>query len=218
MPFYINDQTVSLEMVCQRIKHTDLVPSRAVLMEEIDHKFDLLQKQGIQTLADLRKKLKQAKNIPSFAKLVGVDQEYLKLLRREVEGYFPKAAPLSDFNGVDPVQLTKLEDRFKNSVVFYDETENLQRREELLQTLNLAPEFLNHLFALVDLTRIQWMSPIAARLVYEAGYPSVQAAAGADAQVLCEKVDQINQENHYFKGKIGLRDIQRLVKAAQYLL
>jgi hypothetical protein len=76
---------------------------------------------------------------------------------------------------------------------------------------------LESLVQLADLTRVQWVSPTAARMLVEAGYDSVSKLAVADAEDLCEALVRINEGGRFFKGKIGLRDIKRLVKAASYV-
>jgi len=76
---------------------------------------------------------------------------------------------------------------------------------------------LEALVRLADLTRVQWVSPIAARMLVEAGYDSASKVAAADAEDLCEALVRVNEGDKFFKGKIGLRDIKRLVRAAGYV-
>lgn len=165
----------------------------------------------------MRKAVKNAKKIPALAQQTGIDEEYLTLLRREVEGYFPKAVPLKEFDWLDATHMQKLEDIYKTNVSIYEALELSDKRSELIENLGINEDFLNHLFSLVDLTRIQWMSPTAARMVLAAGYSSANAVAEADAQQMFETVNQINQQHQFFKGTIGMRDFKRLIQAAGYL-
>jgi hypothetical protein len=50
-----------------------------------------------------------------------------------------------------------------------------------------------------------------------AGYTNVKMVSKANAEKLCGQLDRVNKENKFFKGKIGLRDIKRLIKSASYI-
>jgi hypothetical protein len=41
--------------------------------------------------------------------------------------------------------------------------------------------------------------------------------AAAEAEDLCEALEVVNEGDRFFKGKIGLRDIKRLIRAASYV-
>ncbi len=98
MPYYIDANKVKLEDLMSRITEADLVPSRRKLLEDIEINFDKLKKNGIFTLTDLRKSIKNPKNIVPLAEKTNIEIEYLTLLRREVESYFPKAYILRAFD------------------------------------------------------------------------------------------------------------------------
>lgn len=76
---------------------------------------------------------------------------------------------------------------------------------------------LKELFRLADLTRVRWVSPATARMLVDAGYDSASKVAAADAEVLYEALVCVNEGDKFFKRKIGLRDIKRLVRAAAYV-
>ncbi len=218
MSYYINADHVALSDLQKRIEATDLVPSRAALLKDIQRKFQKLSAQEIKTLADLRKQMKTAQQISAFSGRVGIDEEYLALLRREIESYFPKAFPLSAFNWLPAKECKKLEEAgYKNAQKLYDALGSLQQRKLIGNDLQIDISTLATIFCLVDLTRVQWISPLFARMMASAGYDSPQEIAKADAEELCNSVDTKNKENKYFKGKIGLRDIKRVIHAAQYV-
>ncbi len=60
------------------------------------------------------------------------------------------------------------------------------------------------------------MSPTAARMLVEAGYDSTSKVAAADGGDLSEALARVNERGRFFKGKIGLRDVRRLIRAAGY--
>jgi len=76
---------------------------------------------------------------------------------------------------------------------------------------------LEMLARLADLMRVQWVSPTFGRMLIVAGYDSAAKVAAANADDLCEALASINAGDRFFKGKIGLRDIKRLVQAASYV-
>lgn len=218
MPYYIDAAKVTLEELMSRIAESDLVPSRSKLLEDIAGNFNKLKRSGIVTLADLRKAIKNSKNIAPLSARTQIEIEYLTLLRREVESYFPKAFRISEFDWLDKSQIAILENKgYSNTALLYEAFEIPSKRQEMIESAGLGKAFAGEIFALVELTRIQWVSPIFAKVLVEAGYTSSQSIAEARAEELHEAVEKINHEGRYFKGKIGLRDIARLIKSASYL-
>src|SRR5512134_3714946 len=98
MPYHLDAENINLDDLQKRIEATDLVPSRASLLEKIGTKMKALEQQGITTLADLRNELKTSKRLEVLAKSTGIGTQYLTLLRREIEGWFPKPSLLKDFD------------------------------------------------------------------------------------------------------------------------
>ena len=89
---------------------------------------------------------------------------------------------------------------------------------ELADSTGVDAAVLEALIRLADLTRVQWVSPTAARMLVEAGCDSVSTLAAADSEDLCEALVRVNEGDRFFKGKIGLRDVKRLIQAAGYVL
>ncbi|WP_423189825.1 DUF4332 domain-containing protein [Alkalibacterium sp. f15] len=218
MSYYIDEEKVSLDNLQKRIEETDLVPSRIFLLEKIDEQFLKLKEYGFFALNDLRKGLKNKKDIPMLSKETGINYDYLVLLRREIESYFPKACQLSSFDWFPQKDVAKLETLgYKNSVLLFEALSSSEEKTEIINDYGFEPEFIESIHNLLDLTRIQWVSPNFARMLVAAGYTNVRMISMADADELCSKLDKMNKDNKYFKGKIGLRDIKRLVKAASYV-
>jgi rhodanese-related sulfurtransferase len=216
---YSKPETISLDDLRKRIKSTDLVPSRAVLLEEIDTVFEKLTRQGINTWLDLQKAIKNPKKIEDFAKKSGIDFQYLMLLRREIEGYHPKPFNLNVIDWVPQVVITKLlDDGITASDQLHVEYGDLQSRILFAEKTGINREMLDYLANLASLCRVQWVSPTAARMLIEAGYENCQKLASANADELFTAMDRVNENGKYFKGTIGLRDIKRLIEAAKYCL
>src|SRR5512133_1979483 len=109
MAYHLDAEKIKLGDLQKRIEATDLVPSRASILEGLGTKMKSLEKQGITTLADLRNELKTSKRLETLAKSTGIETDYLTLLRREIEGRFPKPPPLKDFDWLPKSEIAKLE-------------------------------------------------------------------------------------------------------------
>jgi hypothetical protein len=218
MAYHIDAENISLEDLRKRIEATDLVPSRACLTDMIREKMKALEKQGIKTLASLRDELKNSKRLAFVAEATGIDTQYLILLRREIESYFPKPAALKVFDWLPKDEIVKLEqNEIWNTATLYEMTSSAKKRSELAKSTGVDTATLEILARLADLMRVQWVSPTFARMLIVAGYDSAAKVAAANADDLCESLSSINAGDRFFKGKIGLRDIKRLVQAASYV-
>jgi hypothetical protein len=218
MTYHINAEKVSLDDLQKRLEATDLVPSRASLREKIAIRMKALKKQGITTLAEVRNELKNAKRLAAVAKATGIDERYLVLLRREIDGYFPKPVTLKMLSWLPKDEIVKLEQNgIGDTAMLYGATNNTQKRTELAKSAGVALATIEAVAQLADLMRVQWVSPTFARMLVEAGYDSAAKVAAANADELCEALTSINTGDRFFKGKIGLRDIKRLIQAASYV-
>jgi len=218
MAYHLDAEKISLDDLQKRIESTDLVPSRASLLDELGTKMKALEKQGIVTLANLRNELKTAKRLETLAKSTGIGTQYLTLLRREIEGWFPKPFPLKAFDGLPKGEIAKLErNGIRDSAALYEATDSKSKRTALANTAGMHIATLETLAQLVDLTRVQWTSPTAARMLLEAGCTGSAKLAKMDADELCEALARVNAGNKFFKGRIGLRDVKRLIHAAKYV-
>jgi hypothetical protein len=218
LAYHIDAQNVRLEDLRKRIEASDLVPSRSSLLDGIKVKLDALEKQGITNLLCLRKELKNTRRLEAVSNQTGIDVHYLVLLRREIESYFPKPIALKDFDWLPKGEIAKLEENgMRDTARLHKAASSIKSRTELLKSTDVDVAILETLVRLADLARVQWVSPKFARMLVEAGYDSASKVAAADAEDLCEALGGVNAGDRFFKGKIGLRDIKRLVRAASYV-
>ena len=217
MNYHIDAEKIRLDEIRKRIETTDLVPSRISLLEATAAKFKAFENAGLKTLADLRHELKNAKRLDVLSAATGIEKDYLILLRREIEGYFPKPAALKEFDGLQRGENEKLEKHgIRNAAEVYEATRNARNIAALAESTGVDASTLKTLSNWADLTRIRWVSPLTARMLADAGYDSAEKVAEADPETLCAALERLNEGGRYFKGKIGLRDIRRLVHAAGY--
>ena len=218
MAYHIDAENISLGDLQKRIEATDLVPSRTSILEGLGAKMKSIEKQGITTLADLRNELKTSKRLETLAKSTGIGVDYLTLLRREIEGWFPKPPLLKDFDWLPKSEIAKLErDGIRDAAALHEATDSKSKRTALAKSTGVDIATLETFAQLVDLTRVQWTSPTAARMLLEAGCTGSAKLAKADADELCEALARVNAGNKFFKGRIGLRDVKRLILAASYV-
>ncbi len=218
MAYHIDAENVGLDDLQKRIEETDLVPSRVSLLDGLETKLQTLEQQGIATLASLRNELKNAKRREALSDVTGIDTQYLILLRREIEGYFPKPSALKAFDWLPKEEITRLEENgIRNTAALYEAASSVKSGTELADSTGVDVAILETLIRLADLTRVQWVSPTAARMLMEAGYDSISKVAAADSEDLHKALMRVNEGNRFFKGNIGLRDIKRLVRAASYV-
>lgn len=218
MTYHIDSEKISLGDLRKRIEATDLVPSRTPILEGLGINMNSLEKQGISTLADLRNELKTAKRLEALAKSTGIGADYLTLLRREIEGWFPKPPLLKAFDWLPKSDIAKLErNGISDAATLHEATDSKSKRTALAKSTGVDIATLETFAQLVDLTKVQWTSPTTARMLLEAGCTSSAKLAQADADRLCDALAQVNAGDKYFKGKIGLRDVRRLILAASYV-
>lgn len=199
--------TLDLEQMTIReykilLKQQNLLPGRRILWQDIDKNFALIESMGIKTVAQLKKSLSTSGKIMSFACENDIPEEYLVILKREIGSLEQKPVPLSGFPGTNPSVLKKLENTGqKTSKDYWERTQALS----------------DELFCLCDLVRINGVGPVAARAFYDAGYRSVFEVASADASEMLEKVSAVNEARHYYKGKLGEKDMQFCIDFALLL-
>ncbi len=218
MTYHMDAERVGLDELRKRIVETDLIPSRAALLDGITEKMKALEQQGITTLAGLRNELKSPKRLEALSETTGIDTKYLILLRREIEGYFPKPSALEAFDWLPGGEIAKLEGGgIRHAAALWEAAGSIDGRTELAKSTGVDVAVLEVLVRLVDLTRVQWVSPTTARMLVEAGYDSASKVAAADAEDLYEALARVNEGDRFFKGKIRLRDVKRVVQAAGYV-
>ncbi|MFO7540760.1 MAG: DUF4332 domain-containing protein [Chloroflexota bacterium] len=218
MAYHIDAINISLDDLRERIEATDLIPSRASLTDKIREKMNALEEQGIVTLASLRDELKNSKRLATMSEKTGIDTQYLILLRREIQGYFPKPVALKVFDWLPKDEIVKLEqNEIGDTATLYEMTSSAKKRLELAKSTGVNSATLEILAQLADLMRVQWVSATFAWMLIVAGYDSVDKVAAANANNLCEALARINAGDRFFKGKIGLRDTKRLIQAASYV-
>ena len=212
MAYHLDFSAMSLAALKAKLERTDLIPSQLPLLDGIDKKLAALGKAGIKNLEDLSRALKGAKGPSALASATKVPEGYFVLLRRAIDGFRPKPARLSEFPGIDPKLIDALVVfGIRDSKTLYEAAPDAKAAAALAKEAGVDAKALGELRCLCDLSRIQWVGPTFARALFEAGFVGAARVAAAKAEEVYEAVLAANEGSRYFKGKIGLRDIGRLV-------
>lgn len=216
MNYYIDEEEFTLNQLQERLENTDLIPSHETLLADLTKNMSILKSVGITSVGQLRKQLKSTKLMHSLANRTGIELKYLALLRRVINGFFPKPKKLDEFNWIDePIILGLQAAGINNIHQFFDAMQD--DPADVAKTTNIDIDDLGNFLKLADLCRIQWVSPIFARTLIASGYENSHIIAQANPEQIYSAVVELNQKENYYKGKVGLRDIKRLVIAASYV-
>ena len=192
---------ITLDAYHALLKTQTLLPSRRLLLDDIDSQFERIRAQGVTTVAQLLKALSSPRKIETFVRQSGVNTEYLAVLRREAGTLKRTPVKLSVFPDADQA-----------------ETEALAKRGILtVKDCFERGEAESRLYALSDLSRINGVGPNAACMFYAAGCRSVKDIADADAETLLSLVTAANKDHRYYAGKLGLKDMRFCIGFANML-
>ncbi len=103
----------------------------------------------------------------------------------------------------------------KNTLQLHDA--NDVGNKTLTERVGINQKKLSEILALSDLSRIQWVSPTFSRVLVAAGFTDAANVSKADPELLYKAVIRANENARFYKGKVGLRDIKRLIAAAAYV-
>ena len=152
-----------------------MIPSRQMLKQDLAQQMDILRQAGIKNLADLSSALGSKVKIIGFAEKTGIDAEYLTLLRREANSYFPSPVNLSRYMDVDKHLVALLEEAgIKTSKKLFELVSDEDQLSTFLATMDLTKPQLSKLISLSDLSRLYGVGPAFAGMLYDAGIDSVQ--------------------------------------------
>lgn len=218
MGYYPDFANLDLSFLRKRLEGVEPIPSQAPLFEGLGAKLAALKKAGISDLAELSAALKGTKGPARLSLASGIDEGYLVLLRRAVEGMKPKPQPLSSFPGADAASVEALAARgIHDSAELYDAAFGKKERAALAARTGMALPDLSELVELSGLCRIQWVGPAYSSLLHAAGFRTAAMIAAANPERLKAEVSEANGRLRVSKTEIGLKDSARLVALAGFL-
>jgi len=172
--YHLDPKKYSLEKFRISLESREMIPSRHMLKNNLKQYFDILRSSGIKNISELLAVLGSKPKIAAFAEKTGITVEYLTILRREANSYFPTHVKLSRFIGVDKALVLKLEEQgITSTKKLFDLAANREQLSAFLKVSGLLPEDLSELISLSDLSRLYGVGPAFAGMLYEAGIDSV---------------------------------------------
>lgn len=180
MPAYhLDGSAIGIEDFFSTLREQNLSPGRRVLLENQSDALRALKDTGVATLSDLVTALKSSKKLDEFAARTGLQADYLTILRRQAQSWFPQPVALSRFPGVDESLVQSL------SAVGIKHSAHLVSAspDGTPADAQAHPDF-SLLSSMADLVRVLGVGPVFARAFVEAGYHSVADLAAADAAAL----------------------------------
>ena len=196
-----------------------MLPGRVALQVQMDERFGLLKRSGIENLGDLLRILGSKSKIDSYSARTGLSSDYLVLLKREAGSYLARPFPLSNFPGIpyEYVELLKSKG-IKNTKNLFEEVQSEHQQAQLAASTGIPEYRLKELFSLCDLSRITGVEGLFARVIYEAGIRSTLEFARTEATSQVEKYLAVIEKYGYPAGDIGVEDIRYSINYASVVV
>ena len=176
---------ISLDDFAESLRSRTMIPSRKALKDDLEHRFALLKARGLKSMADVLSALKAKVSMALVASETGLSLEYLNLLRREINSYLPSPVVLSKIPGVDSQLVDTLAAvGITNSRHLFRSAATHAARIELAASLGVPSERLDELICLSDLSRLYGVGPVFARLLYDAGFHTMETLRSKTAEDL----------------------------------
>jgi len=167
MGYYTDLASISIDHYQAKLESDDLLPSRMLLKERLEERFGYFKSIGVRNVLELQKLLKKKEKLAELAKVDCFTEDYLVILLREINSIQPKPNKLSEFIGISPETVFKLEKiGIKDTVKLFDLVLTPGSRKELSAKTNIAEAEILELAKLTDLSRIKWVGATFARMVY----------------------------------------------------
>jgi hypothetical protein len=215
--FEINLAAISLDKFRDMLALGYLVPSRLLLREEIEIRFQKITENGIHTLEDL---LATVKSKPRYAELIskaGLSEDYATLLKREVQSYIVKPMKLSDLTFIDKSILDRLS---ANGIVTTKDVFELIQElgiERFIDQTDLAAEEGKQLECYADLSRVIGMGPQSINWFYNSGIRTVKDLLRLSNAEIIERLNKANSDQKYSRIELKEKDIQYCRQKAEWL-
>ena len=214
--FYINLESISLGEYKKTLEQTEIIPSRKALKEKTDERFQCLQQYGIKNLQDCFTALKTTDNVEDFSNKSGLSEDYLLLLRREINSLLQKPINFKKFPGLKTEILGKLETvGVKNTRQLFNKVKTKEERKKFSQQTGISVEELIEFVKLTDLSRIKWIGPIFARIFFDPGTDTADKVSKSTAKDLFKKLKEINKKQSYTKANFTENDVRLCIEVSK---
>ncbi len=212
--YYLNPEMYSLAKFQKSLDSRELIPSRQILKEKLHQRLNRLHQMGLKNLADLLSALGSNAKIVDFAQRSGISANYLTLLRREANSYFPSPVNLSRFEGVDESVVSVLEAAgIRTSKKLYELVADADQLSAFLSLNTLEENQLSKVISLADLSRLYGVGPTFAAMLFDAGIDSVRSIMRYSGDEIRSMYEEKTQKTADFTA----RDIDFTLEIAREL-
>ena len=218
MGYYIDIEKITIDEYREKLESGYLPPSRMILKDKLDERFEYFKSIGIRNVKGLIQLLKKKDKFIELSAIDCLSKEYLTVLLRELKSILPKPNKIDDFNVISKVSVKKLEKvGIKNTEKLFDRVITKTDRQKLADSIGVNYSDILELTKLSDLSRIKWVGVTYAQMLYNLGVDTVEKVSKSDPKDLHARINQMIKEHNIFKGAIGLNDVQILVETANEL-
>ena len=215
----IDPKLISLEEFGELTASRRMMPARIMLQEQMEKRFAVLHRNGMEDLGDLLRMLGSGSKIEAFSRKSGLSKDYLVLLRRESRSYLPRPFPLADFPGIPFEYIELLKSRgLKSTRDFYEKLQTKQQQSAFSHASGIPQYRLEEIFTLCELSRITGVGGVFARILYEAGIRSAEDFALMDPSALLGRSRQVIEKYGYEAGNLAEKDMQYGISYAKVLV
>jgi hypothetical protein len=212
--YHLDPVRYSIQQFEDNLASREMIPSRMILKEDLESRFDKLRALGLETLGDLLQALKTKSKIAALAEKSGIPERYLIILNREAKSYFPNPVRLDQFSGFSPSVIQALRDQgITHSRHLFERAQNPEERVEQARKTGISMELISELLCLSDLVRLYGFGPVFARLVYDVGIRTVEEIL----QYTPQQVIEIYERESGQKADFSPDDIQFSLEVARFL-
>lgn len=194
------------------------MPGRRILHEQLDQRFAILKKQGLENLEQLVEALSTPRKIAQLASTSGIPETYLIILKRELSRLLPKSVTLQDFPGVSQVLILQLHKHgILNTIQLLNHADSPAKRKALAESISRPLSEGEEITRLADLSRIWGVGPVFCRIFWDTGYDTVRKVAKSQPQELFDQLIQMNKTKKYTTAKFTLKDVSLCIHIADSL-
>ncbi len=213
--YHLDPHQIDLQSLRDSLTSRPLIPSRRMLLDDLDRNFEALAAAGIGSLGDLIVATKTKPKLARLAERTSVPRDYLTVLRREANSYLPNPVPLRSLPGVAPADIEPLAAAgIKNTRTLLARAHASKAREQLADESGVSMDVLVELCELSDLCRLYGVGPAFARLLHGLGIRSAEHFA----EHRPEQIVALYEDKTGGKADFSAADVSFTLEMAQFLL
>ena len=215
--YSVDLETISLDTFKTILTTKRLLPSRTVLLDNIDKNFSWFSENSYLNMEELIKCLNSKKKQEEIANRSGISPDYIVLLLREAKSYISKPINLDKFTDISSSLISDLIDlnikNTKDFFLFVHNRDNIKSIDTLKEQYN---DF-DQLASYCDIARINGIGAAFAKILYDLKIVSVKIFKEKSIDEIYDITQKEIQDKNMKNIKILKNDIEFCCHYAQYL-